>query len=471
MFKILIFLLWGNFMPPLTRLVLDQRWAQPLDGGRLWRDGWPLFGPHKTVRGVVAIVLGGIVLFPILGIAWWQAGFAAVLIVAGDLLSSFIKRRLKLTSGRIAPGLDQFFEGFLPALYLWLILDLPWWQMVAALGFFVFLAFLGSLIWNYLLVQPAASGKNQPRLVRSRQRYKHWRACHPPLANWQLWLNFENYFFYRLILGWFFKGVGLYHRGKHNCLDIRVESHEMTFADLPPAFDGFRILLLTDLHLDGLDGLTEAAASRLRDIQADLCLIGGDIRMEVYGPMAPALRQLKCLMGGIDVPHGVFGVLGNHDCIEMVPDLEDAGLVMLINDSQAIEINGEQIWLVGIDDPHYYKVHDLQAAFQEVPAGSFAILLAHSSEAYVEAADRNVRLYLCGHTHGGQICTPAGRPLFTHCRAPRRLVTGTWLFSGMQGYTSRGLGPSGVPLRFNCPGEITLITLKRGESPPLPTAN
>jgi uncharacterized protein len=461
MFTILFFLLWGNFMPPLARLLFDQKWGQPLDGGRHWLDGRPLLGPHKTVRGVLAILAGGIAVFPLLGIAWWQAAIAAALIVAGDLLSSFIKRRFEFASGKIVPGLDQIFEGLLPILYLRWILVLSWWRTAVVFALFVLLAYLGSLVWKYLLVKPAASDKNQPRLVRSRHRYKQWRACHPPLANWQLWFNFENYLVYRLILGWFFKGIGLYRRGMDNSLDIRVEEQEMAFIDLPAAFDGFRILLLTDLHLDGLEGLTEAAANRLRAIDADLCLIGGDIRMEVYGTMAPALRQLKCLMGGIATPQGVFGVLGNHDCIEMVPDLEDAGLVMLINDAQVIERDGEQLWLVGIDDPHYYKVHDLDAACREVPSPAFSILLAHSPEAYEEAAARRIQLYLCGHTHGGQICTPAGRPLFTHCRAPRRLVAGPWQHGQMQGYTSRGLGPSGIPLRFNCPGEITLITLRR----------
>jgi hypothetical protein len=145
----------------------------------------------------------------------------------------------------------------------------------------------------------------------------------------------------------------------------------------------------------------------------------------------------------------------------MVPDLEDAGLTMLVNDAHAVTKEGDRLWLVGVDDPHYYRVHDLEAAFREVSPGAFSIFLAHSPEAYREAAARGAALYLCGHTHGGQICTPAGIPLFTHCRAPRRLAAGLWRHQFMQGYTSRGLGPSGVPLRFNCPGEITLITLRK----------
>jgi uncharacterized protein len=456
----LLFLLWGNFLPPLARLLFDHRFRAPLDGGREWRDGQPLFGPHKTIRGALAILAGSTAVFPLLGIAWWQAAAAGLLIVAGDLLSSFLKRRLKHRSGAIIPGLDQIFEGFLPLLVLAGPLDLSAGEAGAVLALFIFTAFLGSLIWKFMMARPAAY-RTQPRLVRSRRGYKGWRACHPPLARWQLWLNFEHYFFYRLAVGWFFKMSGLYAQGAANCLELRVERHEFAFPDLPPAFDGFRILLLTDLHLDGLDGLTEAASARLREIEADLCLIGGDIRMEVYGPVAPALRQLTRLLGQVVTPHGIFGVLGNHDCIEMLPDLEDAGLVMLVNDAHPLIREGERLWLVGVDDPHYYRVHDPETAFRGVDPGAFVIFLAHSPEAYREAAAHGAALYLCGHTHGGQICTPTGIPFFTHCRAPRRLTAGPWRHHAMQGYTSRGLGPSGVPLRFNCPGEITLLTLRR----------
>jgi uncharacterized protein len=466
MLATLFFLLWSNFLPPLAKVLFELKFPQPLDFGRTWIDGRPLFGPHKTVRGFLAIMIGGTAVFPLLGIDWYQAAIAAALTTAGDLLSSFIKRRFDYASGNIVPGLDQLFEGLLPALYLHQILELSWWETVSALVLFVLLAFPGSLIWKFLTASPAAERTTQPRFVRSRQRYKYWRACHPPLARWQLYLNFENYFFYRLVLGWVFRAVGLYGRGVANSLDVRVEEHQAVFAELPPALDGFRILLLTDLHLDGLDGLTEAVASRLREIKADLCLVGGDIRMEIYGPIAPSLRQLKCLLGQLNVPHGIFGVLGNHDCIEMVPDLEDAGLVMLVNDAHAISHNGEQLWLVGIDDPHYYNVHDLEVACRQVEPSGFKILLAHSSEAHQEAAARGINLYLCGHTHGGQICMAAGIPIFTHCRSSRRLAAGPWRHDEMQGYTSRGVGTSGIPLRFNCPPEITLITLRRQETDP-----
>ena len=207
--------------------------------------------------------------------------------------------------------------------------------------------------------------------------------------------------------------------------------------------------------------LTDELISKVRDLNVDLCLIGGDIRMQTYGPIAPCLRHLRLLLPHIQSRHGILGVLGNHDCIEMAADFEETGIVMLINDSWNIEQDGERIWVVGVDDPHYYKLDDAKTACQSVPDNDFIVFLAHSPEAYKSAAENQAKLYLCGHTHGGQICMPNRRPILTNSRAPRYTAAGQWSYRGMTGYTSRGAGASSVPLRFNCPGEITLITLRK----------
>ena len=151
---------------------------------------------------------------------------------------------------------------------------------------------------------------------------------------------------------------------------------------------------------------------------------------------------------------------------EMTPDFEESGMIMLINDSWKINENSESIWIVGVDDPHYYKVDDAQQAFRNIPENDFKIFLAHSPEAYKSAADFNPQLYLCGHTHGGQIRLPGRGPIFTNSRAPRFTASGNWQYQEMLGYTSRGVGASGVPLRFNCPGEINLITLRKDTATP-----
>jgi hypothetical protein len=466
LFKIVGFLLWVNLLPPVASLVLRDRFDTPLDGGKRWRDGREIFGAHKTFRGILASILGGTLTFPLLGVPWWAASVAAGLAMAGDLLSSFLKRRLNDPSGKSIPVLDQFFEAALPTLFLSYALALNGWEVLATVVLFTAIAYPASWFWSYLLFRP--SPKNYPRIIRSSVRLREWRACHPPLARWQTWLNFESFIYYRVIIAWSFKAMGLYTQGMMNTLNILVIEQAFWFPQLPPRFDGFRILLLTDLHLDGLKGLTEVVIDRIKDIDVDLCLIGGDIRMEMYGPMAPSLRQLHHLLAHVRTRHGVLGVLGNHDCIEMIPELEQAGMLMLINDSQEIRRDAESLWVIGVDDPHYYRTHDLDLAFRNVPNEAFTIFVAHSPEIYQEAAAFGAHLYLCGHTHGGQIRVPGWGPVFTHSRAPRYTAAGRWQHHGMVGYTSRGVGASGVPLRFHCPGEISLITLRKGSAPARP---
>lgn len=458
--KVITFLLWGNFLPPLFNIVCGERLNQPLDGGKLWLDGHPIFGPHKTFRGVLATVLGGIAVSSFFDVGWWVVGIAAFLMVSGDLLSSFIKRRLNYASGKSIVILDQLFEGLLPALFLGHYMAMTWWQILAIISLFIPIAYLASLFWKQAFFRP--SMKNYPRVVRSTVRIHEWRVRHLPLFRWRTWFIFSNFIYYRILMAWCFKAVGLYSQGLENALKIRVEEETFYFPALSHPFDGFRILFIADLHLDGLDGLTEALIDQIKDIEVDICLIGGDIRMEVYGPIAPCLRHLRRLLPYIRSRHGIFGVLGNHDSIEMVPDFEKAGMLMLINDSLEIEREGEKLWVVGVDDPHYYKVHDVEVAYKTVSDDGFRIFFAHSPEAYVEAAKFRSHLYLCGHTHGGQICLSRGGPIFTNSRVPRYTAVGRWEYKGMMGYTSRGVGASGIPLRFNCPGEISIITLSCG---------
>jgi hypothetical protein len=136
------------------------------------------------------------------------------------------------------------------------------------------------------------------------------------------------------------------------------------------------------------------------------------------------------------------------------------GVVVLLNDAVCIERNGDRIWVVGIDDPHYYRCHDLGRAFAEVAYGEFSIVVAHSPEAYREAEHRGASLYLCGHTHGGQVCLPGLGPLFTHSRSPRRVNSGLWQEGEMWGYTTSGAGASGLSVRYGTQAEAVVLLLK-----------
>jgi uncharacterized protein len=440
-----------------------QRFKRPLDGGTLWIDRQPLFGDHKTLFGILVSVLGGTFVFSLLGVEWYVACSAALLAMLGDLLSSFIKRRLSLPNGKNMVILDQLFESLLPTLYLSAILHLSVTQIFIILGIFIPVANWGARLWSSFNYRPPPD--NYQRIIRSTVRWREWRSCHTPLVRWQALLNLSSLLAHQVFYTWFFKLTGLHEKGLQNALQMKQEVISFWFPSLPKSFDQYTILLLTDLHLDGLEGLTDELIQRIWNIKPDLCLIGGDIRMKTYGPMAPCLRELRKLLGHVKARHGILGVLGNHDCIEMIPDFEEAGMITLVNESWELAEKTDKIWVVGVDDPHYFKTHDFRQAFRRVPESDFTILLAHSPEAYKTASGYHADLYLCGHTHGGQICLSFFDPILTNSRAPRFTASGRWNYGGMTGYTSRGVGASGVPLRFNCPGEISIITLRSGNEP------
>lgn len=251
----------------------------------------------------------------------------------------------------------------------------------------------------------------------------------------------------------------LYSRGVDNARSLIVRRLRLQFDHLPPAFEGYSILHLSDLHIDGLDGLAEALAQLVSSIPADLCLMTGDYRYEVEGPCDGVYPRIGTILASVQARDGIAAVLGNHDAAEVAVELEKMGVRMLVNESVEIKRAGASIWVAGVDDPHYYGCDDIHAAFEDVPPGAFRILLAHSPELYEQASERNVQLYLCGHTHGGQISLPLfGAPLL-NARCPRAYTRGHWFHGAMQGHTSAGAGCSMLPVRYNCPPEIVEIEL------------
>lgn len=466
--KILTLLWVINFVPPMLATVFEDRWNAPLDRGFVLWDGRPLFGSHKTFRGfwgaVAAGTLGGLVL----GFPWWVGGGTGLLSMAGDLTSSFIKRRLGVSSGDIVPILDQGFEGLFPFFLLGPHLLLGTGEILLLLVLFSIGAYLGSLFLNrVLLARPFA---NYPRLLRPRVRFREFRSCQITSGFLRYFVNFEDAFYYHVFMKTGLRLLGVYEQGKQNALKLKTTRITFHFPSLPPSFDDYTILFLSDLHLDGLDGLTERVQELVRKHSADLCLLGGDFRMEHHGPFTEALARLRRLLPEIRARDGIIGIMGNHDCLEMMEPLVESGVTILLNDSQAIERNGERIWIIGVDDPHYFKCHNLDHAFEGVPEGSFRIFLAHSNEIYREASAYYPQLYLCGHTHGGQIQIPLIGAIFTHSKAPRSLYYGPWKHGRMLGYTSCGVGVSGVPTRFATQGEVLLITLKRAPAGDQPVA-
>jgi predicted MPP superfamily phosphohydrolase len=161
----------------------------------------------------------------------------------------------------------------------------------------------------------------------------------------------------------------------------------------------------------------------------------------------------------VRAPDGFLATLGNHDPSDIVPHLESVGLEVLLNRSLRIRRGAEQIAVTGIDDVHRYYTPAAAAALTAHDPARFGLALVHSPEFAGEAAAAGYDLYLCGHTHGGQVCLPGGRPLITHLCRHRDLSSGLWRQRAMVGFTSRGAGPSSLPVRFNCPPEVTELRL------------
>jgi predicted MPP superfamily phosphohydrolase len=232
------------------------------------------------------------------------------------------------------------------------------------------------------------------------------------------------------------------------------------FKELPPLFDGFTILHLSDMHVD----MNEAAMQRLielvGDMRYDLCVLTGDYRGKNFGPFEATLNGVARVRAHLKEP--VYGILGDHDTIQMVPGLEAMGIRMLLNESEVIVRGDQQIYLAGIDDAHCFKADDIEKAASQIPYGEFSILLSHTPEIYRQAAHADFNLLLSGHTHGGQICLPGSIPIILDAVLPRRMGAGAWQYHDMAGYTSVGAGSSVVPVRLNCPPEITLHCLRSG---------
>lgn len=245
---------------------------------------------------------------------------------------------------------------------------------------------------------------------------------------------------------------------------------ELTLSRWPAALDGYKIAFLSDFHYDPVFSVhpLRAAIPIVNSLQPDLIALAGDFvtepirggrRKAAYAaePCATLLRQMKA-------PHGFWAVMGNHDAITdpklVTSILRSTGIQVLLNQSAPIEHAGSRFWLSGVDDVLKGN-SDLSATLTNVPKGEPTILLAHEPDYADFAAQYPVDLQLSGHSHGGQVRLPFLPPLYEPPLA-RKYVAGLFRIGPLTLYTNRGLGTIGFPIRFDCPPEITLITLRHG---------
>ncbi len=254
---------------------------------------------------------------------------------------------------------------------------------------------------------------------------------------------------------------------------IEITQRDVLIPGLPHAFDGFRIAQLSDIHLDEY---TEAffvrdAVGHINRLNPDAVFLTGDFVTHGFMPRklaAGAAWQCANVLNALQCPHR-YAVLGNHDVLisrEVVTEaLSKNAITVLDNAHVPMERAGARFWLAGLDDPVEGNP-DPGAAIPEsirsVPHEPI-VLLCHAPD-YVDdliivPEGKAVSLMLAGHTHGGQIRLPLIGPM----ELPElglKYVEGWFRFGSLQLYVNRGLGTVGVPIRFNCPPEIALLTLR-----------
>jgi predicted MPP superfamily phosphohydrolase len=237
--------------------------------------------------------------------------------------------------------------------------------------------------------------------------------------------------------------------------DLEVTHASVPVMSLPPDLVGLRIGLITDVHRSrwvSADDVSHAVQSLMAE-HPDLVILGGDYvtwgDRTYVGPSAEALRPLTA-------PHGVFGIIGNHDDDHDMPAaLIRNGVEMLKDARTRLLVRGAPIDLVGV---RYWTRRGTDIASVSRGATGTVILLAHDPRRLAEAAALKIPLVLSGHTHGGQIVLPIVGAVAAQ-KFP--VIAGLGRRDETTMFVSRGVGTMYVPIRINCPPEVAVLTLQR----------
>ncbi len=256
---------------------------------------------------------------------------------------------------------------------------------------------------------------------------------------------------------------------------IDIPRPEIRLPNLPAAFDGFRIVQLSDIHLDEFTEpfFLRVAVDRVNRLRPDPVFLTGDFVTHELLPRKWSIHSAWTCAGILD---GLqcrqrYAVLGNHDvavnALAVTAALTAGNIVVLRNSFTAIERGSSRLWLAGVDDP-LEGSPDIGRAIPEFirnRTGEPIVLMCHApdfaDDVLKHPAGPAVQFMLSGHTHGGQLRFPFVGPLDLP-ELGKKYIEGLFHLQGLQLYVNRGLGTVGVPFRLNCPPEITAITLRRG---------
>lgn len=262
---------------------------------------------------------------------------------------------------------------------------------------------------------------------------------------------------------------------------FRVGLSELTIATdrLPPGAAPIRFLHISDLHVERLSKRETAVLRLAQQANPDFIVITGDYVNLSYNTDPVTHRQVRQLLQKLDAPHGVFATLGSITVdlrAEVVPIFAGLPITLMRQDWQTVRLGPErELVLLGMDCTHHLPTDRARLAnlHAQAPNSVPQILLYHSPELMPEAVDHGLDLYLCGHTHGGQVRLPLIGALITSSQLGRQYVMGHYQEGRTNLYVSRGLGLEGLSaprVRFMAPPEMLLVTLV-GESASQPVSN
>jgi uncharacterized protein len=244
--------------------------------------------------------------------------------------------------------------------------------------------------------------------------------------------------------------------------ELVVEDMTIPLPNLPEALEGFTIAQMSDIHLwpyTTIEFVREAVAIT-NSLSPDLIVLTGDY---VWRDLE-AIHALTPILAGLNARYGVFAILGNHDLWTDAAVIEAAfartGPPLLVNEGVSLPVGPATLYLAGVDDG-WSGEPDLDAALDGAPAGAPVILLLHEPDlADATALDGRVSLQLSGHSHGGQVRLPNKGALILPYLG-RKYDFGLYQINDMWLYTNRGIGATSIPIRVNCPPEISRFTLVR----------
>lgn len=246
-------------------------------------------------------------------------------------------------------------------------------------------------------------------------------------------------------------------------------SELMVFSDrLPLGMDPIRLLHITDLHVERLTQREERVLALVEETKPELIVISGDYVNLSYNRDPETLAQVRHLLSQLSAPYGVYATLGSPpvDLRETVVSLFDGLPISLLRHGwQHVDLDcGRELVIMGMDCTHHLPTDEARLAqlAAAVPQHLPQLFLYHSPELMPQATNYGVDLYLCGHTHGGQVRLPLVGPLLTSSQLGRRFVMGIYKDGRTHLYVSRGIGLEGLSaprVRFKCPPEMTLVTI------------